>query len=313
MLAKILRVSGSFLALCIAAAVTGCSRPAQTAAAPPPPAPIEYVDAWGTHGDGPGQLTAPVAMTGDGESNIYIVDAASGYIHKFSTSGEPRLSFQDDRANLHPVDVAVDAGGAIYVADAHRGTVVIYFSDGMHHRELRVGSLPAARESLRIGVDAYGTIFATAKRPFGVRKFNTALRLAGSWGGAAAQGAAIDNPSALAVGPDGLVYIHDSGRSQIGVYDATGTLQRALSVPAQTGEAALDGIAIDAKYVFAVDTRRPTVYIWTLDGTYRLGEDLSAWIPGGSVTPRKLVVTPAGELLVLDVAASRVFRFRLHL
>jgi sugar lactone lactonase YvrE len=253
-------------------------------------------------------------MVADGESNIYIVDAASGFIHKFSTSGEPRLSFQDDRTNLHPVDVAVDAGAAIYVADAHRGTIVIYFSDGMHHRELRVGSLPSpARESLRIGVDAYGTIFATAKRPFGVRKFNTALRLAGSWGGSAAQGASIDNPSALAVGPDGLVYINDSGRSQITVYDATGTLQRILSVPAEAGEAAMDGLAIDAKYVFAVDTRRPTVYIWTLDGTYRLGEDLSAWMPGGSVTPRKLVVTPAGELLVLDVAASRVFRFRLHL
>jgi hypothetical protein len=313
--ASIFHVNDAFLfALCLAILVAACSRPAQTAAPPPPPAALEYVDAWGTRGDGPGQLSAPVAMAGDGESNVYIVDAASGYIHKFSTGGEPRLSFQDDRANLHPVDVAVDAGAAIYVADAHRGTVTIYFSDGMHHRDLHVGSLPdPARESVRIGVDAYGTIFATAKRPYGVHKFNTGLRLVGSWGGAAAREASVDNPSALAVGPDNLVYINDSGRSQISVYDATGTLQRALSVPAGTGEVALDGIAINAKYVFAVDTMRPTVYIWTLDGTYRLGEDLSAWIPGGSVTPRKLVVTPAGELLVLEVAASRVFRFRLHL
>jgi DNA-binding beta-propeller fold protein YncE len=253
-------------------------------------------------------------MAGDAESNIYIVDGANGFVHKFSTSGEPRLSFQDDRTNLHPVDVAVDAGAAIYVADAHRSTVTVYFPDGMHHRDLRVGSLPAPlRESLRIGVDAYGTVFATAKRPFGVHKFNTALHPAGAWGGGPAQAAGIDNPSALAVGPDGLIYISDSGRSQISVYDATGTLQRALSVPAEAGEATLDGIAINAKNVFAVDTKRPTLYIWALDGTYRLGEDLSAWIPGGSVTPRKLVVTPAGELLVLDVAASRVFRFRLHL
>ena len=290
-----------------------CSRPAQTAAPPPPPAALEYVDAWGTHGDGPGQLDAPVAMAGDSESNVYIADAGSGYIHKFSTSGEPRLSFQDDRANLRPVDIAVDAGAAIYVADAHLGTVVIYFSDGMHHRELRVGSLAVVRESLRVGVDAYGTIFVTAKRPFGVHKFSTGLRLMGSWGGAAAREASVDDPSALAVGPDTLVYINDSGRSQISVYDAGGTLQRALSLPAEASGAALDGIAINEKCVFAVDTRRPTVYIWMLDGTYRLSEDLSAWIPGGSVRPRKLVVTRAGELLVLDVAASRVFRFRIHL
>jgi hypothetical protein len=297
---------------CLVVHLAACSSPAQTAA-PPSPSPIEFVDAWGTHGDGPGQLNTPVAMAGDGESNIYIADAGNGYIHKFSVSGEARLSFQDDRANLHPVDIAVDAGAAIYVADAHLGTVVVYFSDGMHHRDLRVGSLTGARESLRIGVDAFGTIFVTAKRPYGVRKFNTALRPAGSWGGAAARQASVDNPSALAVGPDTLVYINDSGRSQITAYDSRGTIQHIFSLAADAGGPALDGIAVSAKYVFAVDTRRPTVYIWTLDGTFRLGEDLSAWIPGSSVTPRKLVVTPAGELLVLDAAASRVFRFRLHL
>jgi hypothetical protein len=315
MLARIFSLSGSFLGLCVAAGLSGCSRPVQTAAAQAPaPPPIEYVDAWGTPGDGPGQLSAPVAMAGDGESNIYIVNASNGYVHKFSTSGEPRLSFQDDRTDLHPVDVAVDAGAAIYVADAHRSTITVYFSDGMHHRDLHIGFLPApARESLRIGVDAYGTIFVTAKRPFGVRKFNTALRPSGSWGGASAKESGIDNPTALVVGPDGLVYINDAGRSQISVYDSTGTPQRALSLPPEAGHAVLDGLAVNAKYVFAVDTQRPTVYIWALDGTYRLGEDLSAWIPGGSVTPRKLAVTPAGELLVLDVAASRVFRFRLHL
>src|SRR5258708_1548319 len=68
-----------------------CSRPAQTAAAPPPSPPFEYVDAWGSHGDGPGQFDKPIAMASDGESIIYIADAATGFIHKFSPSGEPRL------------------------------------------------------------------------------------------------------------------------------------------------------------------------------------------------------------------------------
>ena len=55
-------------------------------------------------------------MASDGESIIYIADAATGFVHKFSPSGEPRLSFQDDRTNLRPADIAVDAGAAIYVA-----------------------------------------------------------------------------------------------------------------------------------------------------------------------------------------------------
>ncbi len=299
--------------LLFAALVAGCSRPAQTTVAAQAPPPFEYVDTWGSHGDGPGQFDKPVAMASDGESIIYIADAATGFIHKFSPSGEPRLSFQDDRTNLRPADIAVDAGAAIYVADGRRGAVAIFFSDGMRHRELRTGAPSAVRESLHIAVDAYGTIFVAAKHPYGIRKFSPGLRLIGSWGGAV-KDAAVDNPSALAVGPDGLVYLSESAQPQIKVYDPTGTPQRTLSTPADAADAQLTGIAINKKFVFAVSATHPSIYIWALDGAFRMTQDLSAWVPGaGSAIVRKIVVTPAGDLLLLDTAAGRVFRFRLHL
>src|SRR5690242_6846464 len=121
------RLARMFVAVLLpTASLGGCSHSvAQNAAAPPPP-PIEYVDTWGSHGRGPGELAAPAAIATDGESIIYITDAASGYIHKFSASGEPRLSFQDDRMDLQPADIAVDAGAAIYVADPKRRVVVIF-------------------------------------------------------------------------------------------------------------------------------------------------------------------------------------------
>jgi streptogramin lyase len=292
-----------------------CSRPpTQAAASQAPPPPVEYVATWGSHGAGPGQFAAPIAMASDGESIIYIADAATGFIHKFSPVGEPRLSFQDDRMDLHPSDIAVDAGAAIYVADARRGTVVIFFSDGMHHRALRPGALAGVRESLHIGVDAYGTIYVTAKNPFGVRRFSPALRLIGNWGRGPSRDAMVENPSALAIGPDGLVYISESGQPQIKVFDTQGAPQRTLSLPADAGEAQLSGIAVSAKYIFAVNATRPVVYVWSIDGTYRLTQDLSPWIPSAdAAVARKVVATPAGDLLVLDPAASRVFRFRLHL
>jgi len=304
--------------VCLLGFVAGCSRPAQTAAAPaPPPPPFEYVDAWGAHGEGPGQFDKPVAITSDGESIIYIADAATGFIHKFSSSGEPRLSFQDDRSNLRPADIAVDAGSAIYVADGRRGTVAIFFSDGMRHRELRTGAFSAVRESLHIAVDAYGTIYVAAKHPYGIRKFSPGLRPIGSWGGAASKaapiGAQIDNPTALTVGPDGLVYVSDSAQSEVKVYDASGNLQRTVVVPTDT-DPQLTGIAVNRKFIFAVGTSHPSVYVWSLDGSFQFTQDLSAWVPGvGSSIVRKIVVTPAGELLLLDTAAARVFRFRLHL
>ncbi len=184
----------------------------------------------------------------------------------------------------------------------------------MRHRELRTGALSAVRESLHIAVDPYGTIFVTAKHPFGVRKFSPALRLIGSWGGAAANEAAVENPSALSVGPDGLIYLSESAQPQIKVYDPTGTPQRTLSAPADAADAQLTGVAVSKKFVFAVSATHPSVYVWALDGSFHMTQDLSTWVPGaGATVTRKIVVTPAGELLLLDTAAARVFRFRLHL
>jgi len=293
--------------------VCGCSRPAQTAT-PSLPAPIEYLGTWGSHGEGPGQFDHPVAIAADSESIIYIADVGSGFIHKFSGNGEPRLSFQDDRFDLHLLDVAVDAGGAIYAADDKRAMVVIFLPDGKHHRQIRAGTPTLTRDSMRIAVDSSGGIYITAKRPFGVRRYSPALRMIGSWGGTTASGAVIENPSAIAVAPDGLVYVSESAQPQIHVFDTQGKLQRALSTPAEPGAPPLTGLAANAKYLFAVSAAHPSVYVWALDGTYRLAQDLSPWVPGSdSSVPRKIAVTPAGDLLVLDTAAARVFRFRLHL
>jgi DNA-binding beta-propeller fold protein YncE len=307
----------------------GCSRPAQTSAAQQPAPPFEYVDTWGSHGDGPGQFEKPVGMASDGESIIYVADAATGFVHKFSPSGEPRLSFQDDRTDMHPVDIAVDAGAAIYVADGRRGTVAIFFSDGMRHRELRPNAPSAVRQSMHMAVDAYGTIYVAAKYPYGIHKFSPSLRLIGSWGGATAKKAAanaatsaptsapndaqIDNPTALAVGPDGLLYVSESAQPEIKVYDSTGALLRTAVLPTDT-DPQLTCVAVNRKFIFAVGASHPSIYIWSLDGAYQRTQDLSTWVPGtGSSIVRKIVVTPANDLLLLDTAAARVFRFRLHL
>jgi hypothetical protein len=301
--------------LCAAVINAACSRPAKSAEPRPQPPPFEYAGEWGTHGSGPGQLDIPAGIAVDGDSNVYIADAGSGYVHKFSLAGEPRLSFQDDRVNLHPTEIAVDSGGAIYVPDGQRGSVFIYFPDGTHYRELRTGVGSSARNSLCVGVDAAGNIFVAAKRPFGVHQFSPRLRPLASWAGGQGKESNTDNPAALGVGPDGLVYV--SMGVSIKVFNTSGELQRTLSLPSEAGDARFSGIAVNGKYVVAAEIPRPVVHVWTLDGAYRLQEDLSAWIPaaiaGGPAPARKVALTPAGELLVLDPPHARVLRFRLHL
>jgi hypothetical protein len=98
------------------------------------------------------------------------------------------------------------------------------------------------------------------------------------------------------------------------VYDSAGTPQRSLATPADATDAQLTGIAVNKNFAFAVSATHPSVYVWALDGSFRMTQDLSNWVPGaGSAIARKIVVTPANDLLLLDAAAARVFRFRLHL
>jgi hypothetical protein len=187
----------------------------------------------------------------------------------------------------------------------------------MRHRELRTGAPSTVRESMHIAVDAYGTIYVTAKHPYGIHKFSPALRQVASWGGAAAKGAPasalVDDPTAFAVGPDGLLYLSERANPEVKVYDTAGNLLHSAVVATDT-DPYLTGVAVNHKFIFAVAANHPSVHVWSLAGEDLYTLDLSNWVPGvGSTIVRKIVVTPANDLFLLDTAAARVFRFRLHL
>ena len=77
-------------------------------------------------GSEPGHLDQATSIATDALGDIFIADAGSHFIHKFDPQGTPLLSFQDDWIKS-PQSIAVDRGGAIYTADATRGTVSIFF------------------------------------------------------------------------------------------------------------------------------------------------------------------------------------------
>jgi streptogramin lyase len=302
----------TLLGILLAALGPGCGKqpPMATAAVAPPP-PLEYAGAWGMRGTGPGQLNAPVGMAADAAGNVYIADAGNACVSKFSALGEPRLSFQDDRLNLHPVSIAVDGGGAIYLGDGVRGSVIIYRPDGSRLREMRLGVQGEISGTLRVAVDAEGHICVAGKKPFGLRKYTWRGRPVSPWKNSAATGAASGEPAGLAAGPDGLLYVSDAARSVIRVYQRDGTLLRMLTAPG--GGVPFAGIAVNAQWIVATDPRGHALHVWTSGGAYRLRADLSPWITATDPSPQAVALTPGGECLVLDAPGARVLRFRLHL
>ncbi|MBZ5703340.1 MAG: NHL repeat-containing protein, partial [Acidobacteriia bacterium] len=240
-----------------------------------------------------------------------VADAGSGFVNKFSLAGEPRLSFQDDRLDLHPTSIAVDGGGAIYVAAWRRGSVLIYYPDGKRYREMRVAPAKAVRGTLRVAVDDDGDLYVAGKRPFGVRMYTRRGRLVRAWAGGADREAALEEPAGLAVGPDGLIYVSEAAQALVRVYRADGTLLRMLTAPDEGAQFA--GLAVNGGLILAADPRNHALHVWSRDGGYRLRGDLAPWIAGSQASPVAVAMTPAGECLVLDTPGARVLRFRLHL
>src|SRR4029077_10285523 len=98
-------------ALAVIFFLSSCGNRATPAPKPQPPPPFEFLSSWGEKGPGPGQLDDPVSLAADSLGNVFFVDPAAGFVHKFESKGVPLQSFEDSRVR-HAAGIAVDSGGA---------------------------------------------------------------------------------------------------------------------------------------------------------------------------------------------------------
>jgi len=304
---------GVLLAIIFAAVfLISYGKRADPAPKPQSPPPFEFLGTWGDKGDGPGKLAAPTAFAADTLGKIFFADPGAGFVHKFESSGTPLLSFEDSRVR-RASGIAVDSGGAIYVADAERGNILIFFPDGAFLRVMRMAPQRHFSGPLGISVDDQGNLYVPDPAGSRVLKFNGRGRLVKSWKVPQNAPATDERPLALATTLDGSVFAAYPKTGRIEKYSSDGSW--ITSWTAAEDEAAaprtITGFAVAGQFVFTADTPPARIRVWTLDGQHKLDDDLGGHLDG--VAAPQIVVTPGAELLVLDPAASRVFRFRMHL
>jgi streptogramin lyase len=272
--------------------------------------PFEFLGAWGEKGDGPGKLDGPVAFATDELNRVFFVDPASGFVHKFESKGTPLLSFEDARFH-HAAGIAVDSGGAIYVADAQRGSILIYFPDGTFLHAMQSAPQPHFSGPLGISVDQDGNVYMPDPARSRVIKFDGRGRLVRSW--TAPQKAAPDErPTAVATVEDGSVFVAYFKTGRIEKYSSDGTLVASwMTSDRPTESQSISGFTAGGGYVFAMTATPLQIHVWKLDGRHTLDGDLAEHL--GAIASPQIAVTPHSELLVLDPSAPRVFRFQMHL
>jgi DNA-binding beta-propeller fold protein YncE len=304
--------------------LSGCARTEVTVTAQtPPPPPLTFLAEWGTHGHEPGELGRPEWLTTDFTGNAFIADSGTGSVEKFGPTGHPLLSF-NDRVPEDPFRVAVDSGAGIYVLSPSANSIFIFSAEGEPFRHLLLTPLKARQRPESIAVDVAGDIFVivTVDKTGGksdseqneLREYNARGRFLKTLTPVMVSGEPFV-PASLAAGPDGNLYVLDVSSSRVQKFTLDGDYVTAWgdAPPGATNDSAPvgSGIGVTSKYVFTPDSAIRGVKVWTSDGQLKFTDPLANRLQNG--TGRfQIAVSNRGELLVLDVAGTRVLRFRIN-
>ncbi len=316
------RSGGAYLGTLIAVlgtllAATACSHPTVPAKAAPPP--LEYLGAWGTQGEGLGELISPCCLATDSVGNVLIADVrgSSTLVHKFDRLGHPLLAFYVDGAP-RPSSITIDRGEAIYLTHRRPGDLYIYFPDGSFFRAIRRISGRALDSPEGVAIGDNGSIYVAQADANRVLNINSRGRLLESWGTKGNGPGQFSSPSKIVTAPDGSIFVADVGNHRVERFHSDGTFVSAWDFPftdpsPAPGDSKGFGLAVSEKFVVASDGGSHALQVWTLDGKPLFVDThlVPSPLPDPAV-PADVAIASNGDLLVLDAVGTRVLRFRVN-
>jgi DNA-binding beta-propeller fold protein YncE len=271
---------------------------------------------WGKKGVRDGDLVRPRAAVIDRQDRLYIVDFTAR-IQAFDLDGH-HLGITwttPDYRKGRPSGLALDRDGRLIVSDSHYHCFRIYSPDG---KELRViapgaGSAPGQLGYVSDVVQDDDGFFYVAE--FGevqrISKFTRSGQFVKCWGQAGTEPGEFARARALALGPDGLLYVADACNHRVQVFSRDGTLVRHFGTQgSEPGELNYPyDLAFGPKgdlYVVEYGNHRVQKFTAT-------GESLGTWggpgrEPGRLHSPWALAVDRKGRVHVLDTENHRVQR-----
>jgi DNA-binding beta-propeller fold protein YncE len=193
---------------------------------------------WGKRGVRDGQFARPRAIAIDGQDHLYIVDFTAR-IQVFDRDGKfiGPCWRTPDFTKGRPSGLSIDRAGNLIVSDSHYSCFRIYAPDGTELRTIGgdMGTGPGQLGYVSDVVqDADGYFYVGE---FGenqrISKFDVDGHFIKCWGQAGAGDGEFARIRALAIGPDGLLYVVDSCNHRIQVFDRDGQFVRKWGQPGE--------------------------------------------------------------------------------
>lgn len=271
---------------------------------------------WGRRGSQPGDIVRPRAIAIDAQDRLYVADFGTARIQRYDRDGNYQTGWRTpDVRNGRPSGLSIDRDGNLLVSDSHYHCLRVYTPEG---KELRVigGKAGMAPGELAYISDAvqdeegsyYIAEFCENQR---ISKFDKDGRFIKCWGANGTEPGQFGRIRALALGPDGYLYVADATNHRIQVFTRDGDLVRCWGQEgAEPGQLSYPyDLAFGPKGQFyVVEYGNHRVQKFTAEG-----QSLGVWggpgrQPGQMKGPWALAVDSRGRVHVLDTENHRVQR-----
>ncbi len=270
---------------------------------------------WGKRGVLDGDFVRPRAATIIGD-RIYIVDFTAR-IQAFSLDGEyAGITFTTpDFRNGRPSGLGTDRDGNLIVCDSHYHMLRIYSPSGVELRQFggtagsAVGEFGYLSDCVQDGEGFYYlSEFGQNDR---ITKLDREGQVVTTWGVNGTGPGEFQRIRALALGPDGLIYVADACNHRIQVFDRDGGFVRSFGGPGR------EAGAFSYPYDLAFD---PSGNLYVVErGNARIqqltpeGQSLRSWgmpgsEPGQLADPWALAIDRQGRIHIIDTENHRVQR-----
>ncbi len=236
-------------------------------------------------GDRPGQLDGPVGIATAPNDTVYVVDQNNARVQKYASDGRYLLhwgSKGDGNGQFGDAGPSLGATG-IAATDEY-----VWVADTWNHRIQQFRPDGTFVRAWGEFVDTKGDREANEKAPTGFY-----------------------GPRGIELGPDGLLYITDTGNKRVIVFTQAGKYVRQWG-EGGAGATELDepiGIAVDSTgSVYVADTRNSRIQVFSSQGQHQRSWRVRGWSEEGRIEPY-IAVGPRDEIYVTDPAEKAVHRY----
>lgn len=167
-------------------------------------------------------LSSPVGLAYDAERKwLYVSDTGLNQVFVLDRKGRLVGTRAPEGGFNRPAGMALDSSGKLYVADALRGRVEVFSSEGEHLRSFGEGTLyrPA-----NLAVDPAGQVYVTDSLNFRIVVFTPEGEVRATIGAIGDGPGTFARPRGVAVDSQGHIYVSDAAFDNIQIFDMAGNL-----------------------------------------------------------------------------------------